>query len=346
MKVLVTGHDGYIGTRMVPRLLSAGHEVVGLDTGLFSDCQFGGEVSQIPSLFSDVRDVRPEQLETFDAIIHLAALSNDPLGDLDPELTIDINYGGTMTVARAAKEAGVKRFLYSSSCIVYGKKGDEILDESADFAPVTAYGKSKVLSENHLTSLADDNFSPVFLRNATAYGYSPRLRGDLVVNNLTAYAYASGKVLLKSDGTPWRPLIHVEDISQAFQLALEAPIDKIHNQAFNVCATSESYQIRDVAQIVQECVEGSVVEFAPDAGPDIRNYRVNGDKIAAVLGFSPDWDVRKGVLEVLDSYVKNRLTVEMLHSSNLMRIQHIREQLAAGKLQADLRWTEREAVGV
>jgi len=287
-----------------------------------------------------VRDVTPVMFEGFDAVVHLAGLSNDPLGDLDAELTYDINHGGTMTVAEAAKAAGVTRFAFSSSCSLYGRHGDEMLDESASFNPVTPYGESKVLAEADLHALADDSFSPTYLRNATAYGLSARLRGDLVVNNLTAYAFATGEVLMKSDGTPWRPLVHIDDISRAFLAVLEAPRDLVHDEAFNVCASAENYQVRDVAAIVEDVVNGSRIAFGEGAGPDPRNYKVSGDKLAAVLGFESHWTVRKGVEELYAAYSSEGLTKEQLEGSSLMRIQHVRELLADGTIGADLRFAE------
>ena len=247
MRVLVTGHRGYIGAVLVPRLLAAGHDVTGLDVDLYRGCDFGAPPRAVTSLDVDVRSVLPEHCEGFDAVIHLAALSNDPLGDMNPELTYDINHRASVRLARAAKEAGVARFLFSSSCSLYGAGGDAPLDETAAFNPVTPYGESKILTEQDVAKLADDDFSPVYLRNATVYGASPRLRADLVVNNLTGYALTTGEVLIKSDGSPWRPLVHVEDVCAAFEALLEAPRDVVHDQAFNVGRNSENYRIRDVA---------------------------------------------------------------------------------------------------
>jgi nucleoside-diphosphate-sugar epimerase len=339
MRVLVSGHDGYIGTVLVPLLQQAGHEVVGLDSFLFADCVFGEPERPVPAVRADIRDVGPAQLEGFDAVVCLSALSNDPLGDLNPDITYDINHRGTVNLARAAKEAGVARFLFSSSCSLYGAQGDAPIDEGGTFNPVTPYGESKVLSERDLSALADDRFSPVYLRNATAYGVSPRLRGDLVVNNLVAYAMTTGEVRMKSDGTPWRPLVHIEDISRAFLALLEAPREVVHDQAFNVGRTEENYQIRDVARIVEEVVPGSRITFASDAGPDKRNYRVACDKIVEqVPGYQPVWTVRKGAEELYDAFQRNGLTLEVLNSWRLQRIAWIKQLIAEGRIGTDLRW--------
>jgi len=345
MRVLVTGHDGYIGTVLVPLFQAAGHEVVGLDSFLFCECVFGDDVAPVPAIRKDLRDVTPRDFEGFDAVVNLAALSNDPLGDLNPQCTYDINHHGSVIAARAAKEAGVPRFLMSSSCSLYGAHGDAPIDESAEFNPVTPYGESKVLSERDISALADDDFHPSFLRNATAYGVSARLRGDLVVNNLVAYAMTIGEVRMKSDGTPWRPLVHIEDISRAFLAIAEAPIETIHDHAFNVGRSTENYQIRDVAKIVEETVPGSKVTFASGTGePDKRNYRVNCDHIAEVLpSFQPVWTVPLGVEQLYAAYTKHGLTEEQLHGGRLQRIAKIRELIDAGQIGSDLRWASVDA---
>lgn len=341
MKVLVTGHDGYIGTVLVPMFQEAGHEIVGLDSYLFEGCVFGHGDDDPPAIRVDVREVAPEHLEGFDAVVHLAAVSNDPLGDLNPGSTLDINHGGTMRVAKAAKAAGVERFLYSSSCSLYGAQGDDYLDESGTFNPVTPYGESKVLSERDLAAMADDDFSPTYFRNSTAFGVSPRLRGDLVVNNLTGFAFTTGKVFLKSDGSSWRPLVHIEDISRAFLAALEADRSVVHNEAFNVGATEENYRISDVAQIVQSVVPNSEVTLSDTAFNDLRNYRVNCDKLTDAL---PDakaqWTVKRGVEELYEAYLRNGLTLEDLEGDRYMRIRHVQTLQDEGKLDAELRWTQ------
>jgi nucleoside-diphosphate-sugar epimerase len=347
MRVLITGHKGYIGTVMAPLLADAGHEVTGLDSDLFEQCTFGEAPREFPSIRKDLRDVERADLEAFEAVIHLAGLSNDPLGNLNPDLTYDINYHASVRLARLSKEAGVKRFLFSSSCSTYGAAGDKILDETAEFNPVTPYGRSKVLVEQDVAKLADSNFSPVFLRNATAYGVSPRLRFDLVLNNLTAWALTTGRVFIKSDGTPWRPIVHIEDISRAFLAALAAPIEAIHNQAFNVGRTEENYQIRDLAEIVKETVPGCAIEFAADAGPDKRCYRADFSRIRKALpGFQPQWDARRGARELYDAYRKVELRLEDFEGARYKRIDHIQGLLASGQLDTNLRWTAAESAAV
>jgi nucleoside-diphosphate-sugar epimerase len=320
-------------------LLSAGHEVIGYDSMLFARCTFSRGVQDIPAIHKDIRDAAVEDLEGLDAIIHLAGLSNDPLGDLDPDLTYEINHLASVRLAELAKEAGVTRFLFSSSCSNYGAGGTDMLDESSPFNPVTPYGISKVRVENDVSKLADDDFSPTFLRNATAYGVSPRLRFDLVVNNLVAWAFASGRVHLKSDGSPWRPLVHIEDISRGFLAILEAPRELIHNEAFNVGRTEENYQIRDIAKVVEETVPSSTVEFASGAGPDTRCYRVDCSKIQRVLpAFQPQWDIRKGAAELYRAFSNTNLTVDDFEGVRFKRISHLRKLIADGDVDKTLRW--------
>src|SRR5467141_2877480 len=347
MRILLTGHKGYIGTVMAPLIADAGHEVVGLDSDLFEQCTFGEPPREFPSIRKDLRDVEHVDLEGFDAVIHLAGLSNDPLGNLNPDLTYDINYHASVRLARLAKEVGVRRFLFSSSCSTYGAAGDKILDETADFNPVTPYGRSKVLVEQEVAKLASANFSPTFLRNATAYGVSPRLRFDLVLNNLVAWAYTTGRVYIKSDGTPWRPIVHIQDISRAFLAVLEAPRDLVHNQAFNVGRSEENYQIRDLAEIVRETVPGCKIEYAVDAGPDKRCYRADFSRISrALTGFQPQWDARKGARQLYEAYQNVDLRLEDFEGARYKRIDHLHGLLASRRLDSTLRWQPAEVASV
>jgi len=339
MRVLVTGSRGYIGSKLVPMLLERGHEVRGWDADLFRACTFTGDLADIPTVVKDVRDAQAGDLEDLDAVIHLAGLSNDPLGDYEPSLTDEINHRASARIAKLAKEAGVERFLFASSCSNYGASGDNFLAEDADFNPVTPYGESKVHVEQSVSRLASDDFSPVFLRASTAYGMSPRIRFDLVVNNLTAWAFTTGQVYLKSDGSPWRPIVHVEDIARAYIAALEAPRDEVHNQAFNVGSTTENYQISELAEIVADVVPNCRIEYAPDAGPDKRCYRVDCNYIARTLhGFKPQWTARRGVEELYEAYKRVGLTLDEFEGERFMRIAHVKKLIRDGDLGTDLRW--------
>ena len=340
MKVMVTGHLGYIGTCLVPQLLDRGHEVIGLDCDWFADCTFAGEIVDVPNIKKDVRDVEKSDLEGVEAIVHLAGLSNDPLGDYKPSLTEEINYHASVRLAKMAKEAGVARFLFASSCSNYGASGDEFLTEAASFNPVTPYGVSKVRVEAALHELADETFSPTSLRASTAYGFSPRIRFDLVTNNLTAWAFTTGRVYLKSDGTPWRPIVHVEDIALSYVAALHAPRHLVHDAAFNVGLTTENYQMREIAEIVREVVPGCEIAYAPDAGPDKRCYRVDCNHIARTLHeFKPQWTARRGVEELYQAYKKVGLQLEEFEGERFMRIAHIKQLVTQGSLDQDLRTT-------
>ncbi len=347
MRVLVAGDRGYIGAVLLPFLRAAGHQADGLDVGLYEGCDLGPAPEDLTGRPpADMRDTQASQLSGYDAVICLAALSNDPLGDLNRDATFSVNLDGTLNLARAARQAGVPRFLFSSSCSLYGAAGSAGVAEDGDMFPVTPYGETKVVAERELALLADDSFSPAYLRNATAYGVSPRLRLDIVANNLTAVAMTTGEVKMQSDGSPWRPMVHIEDISRAFLAMLEAPRELIHNEAFNVGRTEDNVQIREIAEMVREAVPGSRVSFAEGAGPDIRNYRVDFAKLHTTF---PDlkmrWTVRDGIDELAAAYARYGLTYEDFVSSRYVRLRRIRELLEAGLVDEMLRRQTDEQFG-
>lgn len=338
MRVLVTGCNGYIGSILAPRLLGAGHEVVGFDSNLFADCLFGEGPVHYEQQIADIRDVKAADLASFDAVCHLAALSNDPLGSLEPRLTHDINHRASVRLARLAKQAGVKRFIVSSSCSSYGTAGDDLLTEEASLNPCTPYGETKVATDRDVAGLADDSFSPVYLRNATAYGVSPRLRLDLVINDFVANAVLHGRIVIKSDGTPWRPVVHIEDICAAFLAVLAAPREKVHNQSFNVGRTEENYRVSELAEIVKQTVPGCEIEYVPGGGPDKRCYRVDCGKIARhVPNFRPQWNVRRGAKQLYDAFRSVPLTESHVAAGRFVRLATLKRLMDSGAIDSELR---------
>ncbi len=340
MRVLLTGHKGYIGTVMLPMLEAAGHEVVGVDSDLYRFSTFGAYREQSREIIRDVRDIERADLEGIDAVVHLAALSNDVLGDLNPEITYEINHRASVRLAEMARDVGVGRFVFASSCSMYGASGAAgALTEEAPFAPITAYAKSKVLVEQDVARMASESFCPTFMRNATAYGVSPRMRFDVVVNNLTAWAYTTGEVHLKSDGSAWRPLVHIEDISRAVVAVLNAPADQVRNQAFNIGRNQDNYRISEIAEFVREAVPNSTIGFAEGASADERNYQVDFSKYETSFPNHPlRWTVPKGIEQIYQAYRAIGLELNDFEGARYKRIAQLKELLGRGELDESLRW--------
>jgi nucleoside-diphosphate-sugar epimerase len=331
MNILVTGHEGYIGTILVPKLLRNGHRVTGMDSELFNRCTFDDGITEVPNIRKDIRDVTTADLRGFDVVLHLAGLSNDPLGNFKPELTDEINNVAAVRLGEMSKSAGVRRFVFSSSCSNYGVAGDNYNDETSPLSPYTPYAKAKVDAEKGLAPLSDDNFSVILLRNATVYGHSPRIRWDLVLNNLTAWAATTGEILLKSDGTPWRGIVHVEDVADAFVAVTEAPLELVHNEVFNVGSSSENYRVRELAEIVASTVPGSKIAFAPDAKPDPRCYRVNCDKLPRIVKtYRAKWTAKAAAKQIYDAIRRIGLTKEDFEGARFARLAHLKKLMADG----------------
>ncbi|WP_067825224.1 NAD-dependent epimerase/dehydratase family protein [Nocardia inohanensis] len=336
MRVLVTGHQGYLGTVMVPELQRAGHDVTGLDSGFFAECVLGDAPAPPPALRVDLRDVTVDQLAGFDAVVHLAALSNDPLGALAPQITYDINHHASVRLARLAKDAGVRRFLYASTCSVYGAAGDGLVTEDAPLRPLTPYAESKVRVEDDVAALADSGFTPVFLRNATAFGFSPRLRADIVLNNLVGYAVLTGEVKVLSDGTPWRPLVHAQDIARAFAVCLEAPAAAIDRRAFNIGTETNNLTVAEIARAVVDAVPDSTLVITGESGADPRSYRVDFSRARAELGFEAQWTIPDGAAELYREYTARGLTADAFFQ-RFTRLAHLKSLKESGVLDDELR---------
>lgn len=339
MRVLITGHQGYIGSVLAPLLQAAGHECIGVDTGYFTACRVD-DVAEIPTIRKDVRHLGPADVEGFDAVIHLAGLSNDPLGSLDASLTHDINLEASVRLAGLAREGGVRRFVFASSCSLYGASGGEAVDETAPLAPLTPYAEAKARFEKELEALATGSFFPVILRNATVHGWSPRLRGDLVVHNLLASALSTGRVLIKSDGTPWRPLVHVADVAAAFQASIEASDEAVRGAVLNVGSNSENYQVRDIAEVVATVVPGSTVEYAPGGEPDTRDYRVDFSRIGRILTeWAPRWTLERSVIDLYQRFQARGITLDVVEGPTCSRLGRIMTLIGSEELDRDLHWT-------
>jgi nucleoside-diphosphate-sugar epimerase len=342
MRVLVTGHHGYIGSVLAPALQEAGHEVVGLDTFYYRGCDFGDGREFEPALAIDLRDVQPADLEGYDAVVHLAALSNDPLGDFNPSWTYSINRDATVALARAAKEAGVWRFVFASSCSMYGAaEEDAALTEEAPLRPLTPYAESKVAAEEALTELASDHFAPVSMRNATVYGLSPRLRLDIVLNNLVAWAHTTGAIRLQSDGSSWRPLVHVRDVARATLALLEAPDEVVRGEAFNIGSDVQNYRIRELAEIVHDGLPHCEVTLAEGASADPRSYRVDFTKFESAFPHCRfEWTAERGADELARGYEEVGLTFDDFQGHRFIRLGQLRRLLDADALDAKLRWLQ------
>ena len=342
MRVLVTGHHGYVGSIVAPLLREAGHDVVGLDTYYYRGCDLGSAEEFQPALSMDVRDVGAEELEGFDAVVHLAALSNDPLGDLNPGWTYSINCDGAISLARAAREAGVRRFVFASSCSMYGAAvGDAALDEDATLRPLTPYAESKVSAEAAIRELAERDFSPISMRNATVYGASPRLRLDIVLNNLIAWAHTTGAIRLQSDGSSWRPLIHVRDLARATLAVLDAPDDLVRGKALNIGSAEQNYRIRRLAEVVRERLPECEITFAEGASPDPRSYRVDFSRFeAAFPDFRFEWTAERGADELVRAYEAAGLTFEQFQGHRFIRLGQLTRLLDQGSLDDGLRWAQ------
>jgi len=329
MKILVTGHRGYIGPHLVKLLKEAGHHVTGVDIGYFDSCNWEPLPAPDKDITADIRTLTERELEGYDCICHLAAISNDPMGDIDEKLTYDTNRDGSINLAMRAKKAGVPRFLFSGSCSVYGKGETLDLDESAKFNPVSAYAVSKVETELKVSPLADKDFSPAFLRNATAYGHSPNLRIDLVANNLLACAFSHGDIRIMSDGTPWRPLVHCKDIARAFLLFAGAPREKIHNQSVNIGANSQNYQVRDVGDAVQHLLPNAKVVYTGEVGADPRNYRVKFDKLYTLFpDFRLEYNLQSGLDELFQKYRQHKFSLDDFNGDRFVRLRTLKKKLA------------------
>lgn len=343
--ILITGHRGYLGSVMAPYLMSQGYDVVGLDTGYFDACTIVPDETEIPAIHKDIRDLTPADVKSFYAVVHLAALSNDPIGNLDEGWTTEINHEASVRLAELAREAKVRRFLFSSSCIMYGMSEAKEVTEDSPLDPKTEYARSKVRSEEAIREMAADHFSPVFIRNGTVYGLSPRMRFDTVLNDFVGAALTAGKVVVQSDGKPWRPVVHVEDVARTFQVYLEAPVDRIHNEAFNNGAAHLNHQVRELAEIASEAVPGCDLEIRSEPGADQRTYKADFSKFArAFPDFSFRWDARSGARKLAAALSAAGLTREMYDGNLFVRLRWLRHLLDSGELDRSLRWAGVEEV--